>query len=118
VIQGFIVGGRRVWKWFTKNWWRLWWAIHLASLRFRAFFREIWGSDGLRSISCEFCAELAVLVAVFPLLDVLIHNNEIRPDPKAGITVRPISLLTVFGSSLAIVLSSLLVAVILKNKEK
>jgi hypothetical protein len=77
-------------------WWKLWWVLRIPWLKLQVFAEEYWQSAEVRKIAREFCAEVAVLVAVFPALAGLIANAGIRADPKSGNTTQPISLLIVF----------------------
>lgn len=99
-------------------WWKLWWALRIPWLRLRSILRECWHSRGSRKVARDFLAELAVLIAVFPALDVLIANSQIPVDPKLGKTVQPISLAVVGTLSGFFVVAFLLAAFILASKEK
>jgi hypothetical protein len=118
VISGLIFGIGSARRLLVELWWNLWWVLRIPWLKLRNTLRECWYSKESRKVAREFLAELAVLIAVFPALDVLIANRQIPVDPKLGQTVQPISLAVVVGLSAFFVIGFLLAAFILASKEK
>lgn len=114
MISGLIIGGEIA----RKLWWKLWWLLRFPWLKLQVYARDCWQSSEVRKIAREFCAEVAVLVAVFPALDGLIANAGIRADPKLGNTAHPIPLFIVLLVSAFFVAFFLLAAVILASREK
>jgi uncharacterized membrane protein len=91
--------------------------LHVARLGLRARLLQNWRSGVIRKILCGVCAEAAVLALIFPFLDVLIANNEILTNAKAGNTGQLISIRGVLVWSLSFVVLALLGAFILGTKE-
>ena len=114
VISGIIVGIGIAQEFVSEVGWKLWWLMRTGWLKSRLFFKECWYSPGVRKIACEFCAEVAVLCAVFPILDALLANSGIRGDTK--VTQHPIPIVAVMGWTALVVIPFLFAAVILAKR--
>lgn len=90
-----------------------WWATLNFGIGLGQKFRGFWQNRAIRKISCDFCAEVAVLVAVFPVLDFILGGSMHRGNAGAGA-------LTFWGVarvSALITASALLAAFILSARE-
>jgi hypothetical protein len=102
-VKAFLVGL----SWRVKNLWIL--------VQFR--FRRFWQARAIRKIACEFCAEVAVLVAVFPTLEFILGSNGRQDGAKMGVGGIALSLSGVARASIIITVGALLFAFILSTRE-
>jgi len=115
VKYGLIFASRKVrelWLWF-------WWKLDVARSHLREFytrFRRIPTVLATRKILSGFCAEAAVLIAVFPYLDFLIENQRIRGTSQLTSGSSPIDMGPVKRLSVILCLVCLISAVVLAIK--
>lgn len=88
----------------------VWW-FRPRYYRIFIYCQKAWRAPSVRKIACDFCAEVAVLMAVFPALEFWLGNQG-RKSPAGAVTVG-----TVIRWSLTFVLLFLLGAIMLADKE-
>jgi hypothetical protein len=84
------------------------WYVRILYLRTFLYCRRAWQAPSVRKIACDFCAEVAVLITVFPPLEFLIARRQ---------GVAPVDMGAVIRWSATFVLVFLFAAVILADKD-
>jgi hypothetical protein len=97
----------------AKQWmvWRL-----LTARIYYASFQKIPTVRTTRKILSGFCAEAAVLVAIFPYLDFFIENYRTRGIPQNANGTQPMDMASVKHLSVTICLTCLVAAIVLAIK--
>jgi hypothetical protein len=95
VIAGLIAGYRSV--------------LRLILVLLRYFYKGVRGPKTLQIIS-EFCAEAAVLIAVFPVLDTIVESRRIQYTATAG---NPVPQAEMYGATWSIGIWSAVISIIL-----
>lgn len=99
-----------------KAW--IWWKINLASLAINVGKERFWRHETVRAsrkVLSGFCAEAAVLIAVFPYLDFLIARRE---SPLLTNGTQSVDMGAVVGTSAILCIGFLISAVMLTDKAR
>jgi hypothetical protein len=97
----------------------LWWRSRVAFSHLREFNGRFWRIPTVltsRKILSGFCAEAAVLIAIFPYLDFLIESQHVREASQLSKGASPIDMASVKRQSAMLVAAFLISAVVLAIK--